>query len=126
MLIINLLSTVLPTFYNYKTSFRLTFTLRTGCCSSGRHAKRWRHSNRHHAWWYGSQQNKYNNNEDSPRKKHCRQRGLFSKRSEKFAERSICFKTLILSLYHPTCLSSAMACTMKLSHLMADFHHNHH
>jgi hypothetical protein len=104
LIIINLLSTVLPTFYNYKTRYRLTFVLRTGTCSSGRHGKRGRHSDRHHTWWHGSQyRNKDNNKEDSPRKKHRIQRGL---RCNK--EREICRKIDLLQYFDPIIIPSNM------------------
>jgi hypothetical protein len=103
LLIINLISTILPTFHNYKTNYRLHFILNTSC-SSGRHGKRGRHSDRHHTWWYGSPyQKKYNTKEDSPRKKHRRQRGLLSNK-----EREIRRKIDLLKYFDPIIIPSNM------------------
>jgi hypothetical protein len=67
LLIMNLLSAILPTFHNYRNiTIKIT---RNGCCSSGRHGKRGRHSNRQHVWWHGSPyRNKNKDKDDSPKK----------------------------------------------------------
>jgi hypothetical protein len=71
ILIINLLSPLLPTFYSNKPKYHRTTT-----CSSGRHGKRGRFTDRHNTWWHGSTyQNKYKHKEDSPRKKSRRHQG---------------------------------------------------
>jgi hypothetical protein len=104
LLIIRLLLTILPNFYNYKTNFRLKFTLRAGSCSSGRHGKRGRHSDRHHTWWFGSTyRNKNNNKKDSPRKKHRQQRGLLCNK-----ERDIRRKIDLLKYFDPIIIPSNM------------------
>ena len=66
--ILNILLSILPLFTNYINNNPKKRT--NPCCSSGRHGKRGRHSNRHHAWWHGLRYNKKNNhNNDSPGKK---------------------------------------------------------
>jgi hypothetical protein len=66
--ILNILLSILPLFTNYRNNNPKKRT--NPCCSSGRHGKRGRHSNRHHAWWHGLRYNKKNNhNNDSPGKK---------------------------------------------------------
>jgi hypothetical protein len=42
----------------------------TGCCSSGRHGKKGRQSDRHHVWWHGSPYTNLQNNY-SPRTMYC-------------------------------------------------------
>ena len=93
LLISNLLLALLPNFTNYRNTI---FKTTTGHCSSGRHARRGRHSNRHHTYWYGSYQNKYNKKEDSPRKKLRKQRSLFSNK-----EREIRRKIDLLQYFDP-------------------------
>jgi hypothetical protein len=51
-LLINLISPLLSTFYNCKTKFHSSSTF--GNCSSGRHGKRGRFTDRHNTWWHGS------------------------------------------------------------------------
>jgi hypothetical protein len=71
ILLINLLSPLLPTYHNRKTKHH-----RTTNCSSGRHGKRGRFTDRHNTWWHGSTyQNKYKYNEYSPRTKFRRHQG---------------------------------------------------
>jgi hypothetical protein len=68
LLIMTFLSSLLPKFHNYRN---INNNIISRCCSSGRHARRGRHSDRHHVWWHGSpyrKKNKYK--DDSPKKKH--------------------------------------------------------
>jgi hypothetical protein len=105
LLIIRLLLTILPNFYNYKTNYRLKFILKTGSCSSGRHGRRGRHSDRHHTWWSGSSyRNKkdHDNKEDSPRTRYRQQRLLCNK------ERSIRRKINLLKYFDPLIIPSNM------------------
>jgi hypothetical protein len=104
LLIIRLLLSILPNFYNYKTNFRLKIILRTGSCSSGHHGKRGRHSDWHHTWWFGSTyRNKNKNKKDSPRKRHCQQQGLLCNK-----EREICRKIDLLKYSDPIIIPSNM------------------
>jgi hypothetical protein len=75
LLITNLLSTVLPTFYSCQSRYQSLLS-RTKSCSASCHGKRGRHTDRHNTWWHSSAYNKkYNYKEDSPRMKSRRQRG---------------------------------------------------
>jgi hypothetical protein len=68
-IIMNLLLTILPSFHNYRNTIIKTTT---GCCSSGRHGKEGRQSDRHHVWWHGSLCSTTNpQNNHSPRTKYC-------------------------------------------------------
>jgi hypothetical protein len=68
-IIMNFLLKVLPSFHNYRNTIIKTTT---GCCSSGRHGKKGRQSDRHHVWWHGSPYSTTNpqNNNHSPRIKY--------------------------------------------------------
>jgi hypothetical protein len=102
LLILKLLLAILPNFYNYKTNFRLKSIFKKGSCSSGRHGKRGRHSDRHHTWWFGSPyRNKNNNKEDSPRKRS--RRGSLSNK-----ERDIRRKIDLLQYFDPIIIPSNM------------------
>jgi len=94
----NLLSALLPSFTNYRNTIIKTTT---GCCRSGRHGKRGRHTDRHHTWWNGSPNRKKNNNkEDSPRRKYRKERGQ--------KEREIRRKIDLLQYFDPIILPSNM------------------
>jgi hypothetical protein len=71
ILIMNLFVAILPSFTNYRNTITSTTT---GCCASGRHGRRGRHTNRHHTWWTGSPYRKKNNNKDDSPKKQYRKR----------------------------------------------------
>jgi hypothetical protein len=67
VLLMNLLSSLLPTFYNRETKYRSS---NSRSCSSRRHGKRGRFTDRHNTCWHGSTyHSKYKYKEDSPRKK---------------------------------------------------------
>jgi hypothetical protein len=68
ILVINLLSPLLPTFYNRKTKYHSS-TFRS--CSSGRHGKRGRFTDRHNVRWYGSTYRKKHNNELPRKQSRC-------------------------------------------------------
>jgi hypothetical protein len=66
LFIMNFLLTILPTFTNYrKTSKNKSFK----SCSSGRHNRRGRHSNRHHVWWHESPYRKSTKNKEPSSRK---------------------------------------------------------
>ena len=97
-IIMNMLLKVLPSFHNYRNTVPKTTP---GCCASGRHGKRGRHSDRHHVWWNGSAyRKKYKHKEHSPRKKHRIQRCL--------KEREIRQKIDLLQYFDPLVMPSNM------------------
>jgi hypothetical protein len=101
LLIMNLLSTILPSFYSRQSRYQSLLS-RTKSCSSGRHGKRGRHTDRHNTWWHSSAYNKkYNYKEDSPRKKSRRQRGSLCNK-----ERAIRQKIDLLQYFDPIIIPS--------------------
>jgi hypothetical protein len=98
LLIANLLLAILPSFTNYRA---IIIKTTTGHCSSGRHGRRGRNTDRHHTWWHGSPYNKKNANKtDSPRKDFRRNRAK--------KERDIRQKIDLLQYFDPIIIPSNM------------------
>jgi hypothetical protein len=94
ILLMNLLSSLLPTFYYLETKYRSS---NFRGCSSGHHGKRGRFTDHHNTWWHGSTyHNKYKYKEDSPRKKSRRQQGSICNK-----EREIRRKIDLLQYFDP-------------------------
>jgi hypothetical protein len=53
LLVLNLLSAILPVFNNYKSNYQSSILRTPRCCSSGRHSRRGKQSNRNHVSWHG-------------------------------------------------------------------------
>jgi hypothetical protein len=98
--IMNLIMALLPSFSNYRNTINTKTT--TGCCSSGRHGRRGRHTNRHHTWWNGSShQNNNNKNKDvSSRKSH--------RKEQSKKEQDILQKIDLLQYFDPLIIPSNM------------------
>ena len=99
LLISNLIMALLPNLTNYRNTIIKTTT---GNCSSGRHGRRGRHTNRHNVWWHGSSYRTKpdTNKQDSPKTKHRKERGK--------KEREIRRKILLLQYFEPMIMPSNM------------------